>query len=61
MRSRRVITSVFLFMFGLLAGIPILTRPRVATYQGSDVVQLPRSGWCFGLGCVLPASLRDGR
>ena len=50
MRRRRVILFVFLLMFGLLALLQIMGKPRFEMFHGSDVVQLIAAGACFGFG-----------
>ena len=37
-------------MFGLIALLNSLSKPRVEGLHGSDVVQLVASGLCFGFG-----------
>jgi hypothetical protein len=39
-----------MLMFGLLALLQIISRPRFETFHRSDVVQLVASGACFGFG-----------
>jgi hypothetical protein len=50
MRRRRVILFVFLLLFGFLALLQIMGKPRFETYHKSDVVQLVGAGFCFGVG-----------
>ena len=50
MRKRRVTLFLILLMFGLIALLNSLSKPRVEGLHGSDVVQLVASGLCFGFG-----------
>jgi len=50
MRGRRAIFFAFMLMFGLLALLQIISKPRFETFHRSDVVQLVASGACFGFG-----------
>jgi hypothetical protein len=48
--KRRVISIVFLLLFGLFPLLNSLGNPRIKGLHGSDVMQLIASGLCFGAG-----------
>ena len=50
MNNRRTLSAVFgPLVVGLWALQDIVTKPRLATVHGSDVVQLVAAGMCFGV------------
>ena len=50
MSSQRNLRRFFvLLVIGLWAFFDIARKPRFATFQGSDVVQLVAAGMCFGV------------
>ena len=48
-RRRRVAPIWVPLLFGLLSLFSMMSRPRFATFHGSDVVQLLGTGMCFGV------------
>jgi hypothetical protein len=48
-RRRRLAPVWVPLLFGLLSLSSMMTRPRFATFHGSDVVQLIGTGMCFGV------------
>lgn len=63
MHSRGRFVPVFVsLLFGLMAFINVVTRPRFATYYPPDVVTLIAVGMCFGAAIALLAvALRESR
>jgi hypothetical protein len=50
MGKRRVITILFLMLFGLFPFMNSLSNPRTKGLHGADRLQLIASGLCFGVG-----------
>jgi hypothetical protein len=48
-RRRRFVPIWVPLLFGLLSLSSMMSRPRFATFHGSDVVQLLGTGMCFGV------------
>ena len=56
MRNRRRFVPVAVsLLFGLMAFINVVTKPRFATYYRPDVVALIAAGMCFGAAIALVA------
>jgi hypothetical protein len=49
---RKLVPFVGLLLFGLLAVLDIASKPRFASFHGSDVVQLVAAGMCIGVALV---------
>jgi drug/metabolite transporter (DMT)-like permease len=45
--------AVFALLFGLIALVPLLDRPRLQTLHTVDLLTLLASGMCFGVGLTL--------
>jgi hypothetical protein len=57
-RRRRLVPIWVPLLFGLLSLSSMMTRPRFATFHGSDVVQLIGTGMCFGVALASFIALR---
>jgi hypothetical protein len=62
MRTRRSLTAAFAvpLIFGIISLTQLMGRPRFATYNRPDVLQLFGTGMCFGVALVALIALLRG-
>jgi hypothetical protein len=60
-KRRRLVPIWVPLLFGLLSLSNMMTRPRFATFHGSDVVQLIGTGMCFGVALASLVALVRSR
>ena len=48
--KKNVLTALFPLLFGFMALMGSLSKPRVEALHGSDIVGLMAAGACFGIG-----------
>jgi hypothetical protein len=52
MRKSSRLTGLFVAFLGLIALLASLSKPRIETLHGSDILGLIGAGMCFGVGVV---------
>ncbi len=48
--KKNILTALFPLLFGFMALMGSLSKPRVEALHGSDIIGLMASGACFGVG-----------